>query len=73
MTEYLLSYVGLADLPDDVAGIGGLAAEAEDIRSHILSFDALMDLVGSGEADNGPLILTALWLARHRDVIRQGA
>lgn len=73
MTEYLFSYVGLADLSDDVAGIGGLAAEAEDIKSHILSFNALMDLVGSGEADNGPLILTALWLARHRDVIRQGA
>ena len=73
MTEYLYSYVGLADLPDETAGLGGLASEAEDIRSHLLSFDELMQLVTTGEAENGPLILSALWLAQHRDGIRQGA
>ncbi len=73
MTEYLFSYVGLSDLPDEVSGVGGVVAEAEDIKSHLLSFDELMDLVSSGEAKNGPLILTALWLDRHRDAIRQGA
>lgn len=73
MTEYLFSYVGLADLPDEAAGLGGLATEAEDIRSQLMSYDALMQIVGSGEAENGPLILTALWLARRREAIRQGA
>ena len=73
VTEYLYSYVALADLPDGAAGIGGLAAEAEDIRSHVISFDMLMDLVASGEVQNGPLLITALWLSRHRDGLRTGA
>ncbi len=73
MTEYLYSYVGLADLPDNSAGSAGLASEAEDIRGHLLSFDALMEMLATGEAQNGPLILSALWLDRHREEIRQGA
>ena len=35
--------------------------------------DALMELVRSGEAENGPLILSALWLAANRDRIRREA
>ena len=66
ITEWLVSYVAEADLPDSAAGIAGLAAEAEDIRAHVIGFDRLMDLVASGEAANGPLLLSALWLARHR-------
>jgi hypothetical protein len=50
-------------LPDGTAGIHGLASEAEDIRGHLVSLDHLMDLVRSGEVNNAPLILTALWLA----------
>lgn len=73
VTEYLYSYVALADLPDGAAGLGGLEAEAEDIRAHVLGFDALMALVASGEVQNGPLLLTALWLSRHRDGLRSGA
>ncbi len=71
-TEYLWSYVGIADLPDGAAGLGGLPGEGEDIRAHLLSFDGLMALVDRGEATNGPLILTAWWLARHRDRLRAG-
>jgi ADP-ribose pyrophosphatase len=69
-TEYLYSYVALCDLPDDVTGIFGLASEAEDIRSHLVQFDRLMDLVASGEGANAPLILTALWLQRERAGLR---
>ncbi|MEF9601861.1 NUDIX domain-containing protein, partial [Paracoccus sp. PXZ] len=36
MAEYLYLYVGIADLPDDSAGLGGLATEDEDIRSHLI-------------------------------------
>lgn len=72
MTEYLYSYVGLADLPDGAAGIFGEAEEAEDIRGHLISFDRLMDLVSSGEVANAPLILTALWLQRERARLRAG-
>lgn len=69
-TEYLYSYVGLADLPDSAARLGGLAEEGEDIRGHVIPFVHLMDLVASGEVANAPLILTALWLDRERPRLR---
>ncbi|MGY6632738.1 MAG: NUDIX domain-containing protein [Alkalilacustris sp.] len=73
VTEYLYSFVALVDLPDAAAGLGGLEAEAEDIRAHVIGFDALMELVASGEVQNGPLLVTALWLSRHRDGFRPAA
>lgn len=73
VTEYLFTYVALADLPDGAAGVAGLAEEAEDIRAHVLPFERLMALIDSGEVQNGPLILTALWLSRQRERLRAGA
>jgi ADP-ribose pyrophosphatase len=70
VAEYLYSYVALTDLPDGVAGVFGLDGEAEDIRGHLVTFDALMRLVDSGEINNAPLLLTVLWLARARDRLR---
>jgi nudix-type nucleoside diphosphatase (YffH/AdpP family) len=72
MTEYLYSFVALTDLPDGSAIMGGEAEEAEDIKGHLLTFESLMALVASGEAANGPLILTALWLERERPRLRVG-
>lgn len=72
VTEYLFSYIGLADLPDEAAVIGGLEDEAEDIRGVLLSFDDLIGLLQSGEAQNGPLILSALWLAANRGRFHAG-
>ena len=66
VSEYLYSYVALTDLADGAAGVFGVAGETEDIRGHLLSFAQLMELVGSGEIENAPLILTALWLQRER-------
>lgn len=71
--EYIYSFVGIADLPDGAAGIGGLAGEAEDIRSHVISFARLMELVVAGEIDNAPLIILAYWLERERPRLRAGA
>ena len=68
--EFLYSFVALADLPDGIAGTFGLPSEAEDIRGHLVTFDALMRLVQTGEAANGPLVLTALWLERERARLR---
>jgi nudix-type nucleoside diphosphatase (YffH/AdpP family) len=70
-SEYLYSYVALTDLPDGIAGVHGVAGEAEDIRGHLMAFDRMMALVDSGEIANAPMILTALWLARHRDRLRE--
>jgi len=70
VSEYLYSYVALTDLPDGSAGVFGLEHEAEDIRGHLISVERLMDLVRSGEIENAPLILTALWLEREHKRLR---
>ncbi|MEQ9693186.1 NUDIX domain-containing protein [Shimia sp. SDUM112013] len=72
-TEYYNIYLGLADLPDDVAGVAGLESEAEDIRSYLFDFDTLMQMVDDMRMVNAPLVLAALWLARHRDRLRKVA
>lgn len=70
VTEFLYSYVAITDLPDDAAGVFGVEGEAEDIRGHLVGFDRLMDLVATGEVNNAPLVLTALWLQRERRRLR---
>lgn len=69
-TEFYYIFAALADLPDDSARIGGLEAEDEDIRSHILSFDELMDMVQRCAVANAPLVTATYWLAHHRDRLR---
>ena len=70
VSEYLYSYIALARLTADEEGVSGLESEAEDIRAHVIAFDRLMALVDSGEVQNAPLLLSAHWLARHRDGLR---
>lgn len=70
LSEFLYSYVALTDLPDGVAGVFGVEGEAEDIRGHLVSFDEMMRLVTSGEIGNGPMLLTAYWLAQNRARLR---
>jgi hypothetical protein len=65
-TEYFNIFLGITDLPDDITGVNGLDSEAEDIKSYLYSFDALMEMTESFQAANAPLVLSALWLARHR-------
>lgn len=73
MAEFLYTYVGIADLPDAAAGLGGLPSEAEDIRAHVLPFARLMELVATGEVNTGPLIVLAYWLDRNRARLRAEA
>lgn len=70
LAEYLYSYVALCDLPDDVAGLFGAEEEAEDIRGMLLSHAELMQAVASDQITNAPLLLTALWLDRERQRLR---
>ncbi|MBR9841888.1 MAG: NUDIX domain-containing protein [Rhodobacteraceae bacterium] len=72
-TEFYDIYVGIADLPDEVAGVSGLESEQEDIRSYLFDFEALMAMVDAQKAVNAPLVLSALWLARHRERLRKAA
>lgn len=66
ITEFLYQFVALCDLPDGVEGVAGLEGEAENIRSHVVPFQRLMDLIRTGEVQNGPLVLTAYWLDAYR-------
>ena len=72
-TEYFHCYLGLCDLTGVISGTGGLETENEDIRTHILGFSQAMDLLKTGEADNGPLVMSLLWLAHERNRLRGGA
>ena len=71
ITEFLYQFVALCDLPDGSEGVAGLESEAEDIRSHVVPFARLMDMVARGEVQNGPLVLTAYWLALNRERLQE--
>ncbi|WP_294932200.1 NUDIX domain-containing protein [uncultured Paracoccus sp.] len=70
VAEMLYLFIGIADLPDGVAGVSGLEAEHEDIRSHVVDRTGLMAMIDRGEVRNGPLLMLALWLDRHAGRLR---
>ncbi|MGB8623169.1 MAG: tellurium resistance protein, partial [Paracoccaceae bacterium] len=72
-SEYIYSFLGIADLPETAEGLGGAPDEGEDIRAHVIGWAQLMALMDSGEIENAPLVLSVLWLARHRERLRAGA
>ena len=72
-TEYFNIYVGIADIDDDAAILGGLEGEAEDIQGHILSFADFLSLLKSGQLPVAPLALAGYWLALNRDVLRKNS
>ena len=69
-SEFFHIFVGLCDLPDRNADLGGVASEDEDIRSHILPFAQFQDLLDRDLLTVGPLVLAGHWLARHRARLR---
>jgi nudix-type nucleoside diphosphatase (YffH/AdpP family) len=69
-SEFHYVFVGFADLKADVTGIAGVDSENEDIRSHLMPFDALLEACDRQAIANAPLVLAAYWLARHRDRLR---
>lgn len=69
-SEFFHIFVGLCELPDRSADLGGVATEDEDIRSHILPFAQFQDLLDRDLLSVGPLVLAGHWLARHRTRLR---
>lgn len=69
-TEFFYIFLGIADLPDDITGEGGLETEHEDIRSHLYAFEDLIRISDQHGFANAPLVLAVNWLARHRDRLR---
>lgn len=72
VTDFFYIYVGLCDLPDDVTGVGGLASEGEDIRSHLVAFDDLLAQAENLQIANAPMTTAIYWLAHHRARLRSG-
>lgn len=68
--EYLYLYVGIADLPDGIAGVHGLESEAEDIRGHLIARADLTRMAMAGQVANGPLAMIALWLELRHGALR---
>ncbi|MEP3675859.1 NUDIX domain-containing protein [Sulfitobacter sp.] len=69
-TGYFHIFVGLADLPEKIAGLGGLATEHEDIRSRLIPLDEFIAMAERQALANTPLTLLAYWLAHHRSRLR---
>ncbi|MEL7300040.1 MAG: NUDIX domain-containing protein [Pseudomonadota bacterium] len=70
MSEFLHIFVGIADLPDAAQGLGGAAAEDEDIRSTLLDYADFEARLDGGGLNVGPLIIAGHWLARNRERLR---
>lgn len=66
-TDHFHCFLGLADLPQDERWHGGLAEEHEDLRLHVLTLDAALGLIETGEINVGPLVAMLYWTARRRD------
>ncbi len=72
-TEHCFIYIGIADLPDGSAGVGGKLSEAEDIRSQIMDWEDFDKALNAGEFRLLPLLVAGHWLARNRDGLRASA
>ncbi|WP_280512709.1 gamma-glutamylcyclotransferase [Tropicibacter naphthalenivorans] len=72
-TEFYHSFLGLCDLSGRGQSQGGLEAENEDIRNHVIAFTDAMDLLDTGEINAAPLAMMLLWLATKREALRAAA
>ena len=73
LAQVLISYVGIADLPDAAQGIGGHDHEGEDILSHLVPWELACEMLERGDMANAPLVISMQWLVQHRERLRAGA
>lgn len=69
LAERITAYVGEARL-EGAGGVFGLANEHEDIRAFTTTLDAALAAVATGEINNGPAMVSLLWLDRNRARLR---
>ena len=62
-------YLGRCD-SGAAGGVHGLAEEGEDIRVHVLSYDAALQALRDGLIDNAASLIALQWLALNRDEVR---
>ncbi|MBM2577976.1 NUDIX domain-containing protein [Jannaschia sp. Os4] len=66
LAQVIWSFVAPCDLPDEVAGTGGLEHESEDIRVRLLGVDEALAMIPTGAVGNAPLVLSLQWIALER-------
>lgn len=71
VSQMMYLYIAGVDLSGYQPGIFGLAEEDEDIRSLLLSREAGIELLKTGEANNAPLQILLYALALRREEIAQ--
>ncbi|MEM7743920.1 MAG: NUDIX domain-containing protein [Pseudomonadota bacterium] len=69
--EHITSYVAAADLSGQ-GGVFGLAVENEDIRAFTVPLEDALAAIGTGEINNGPAILSLLWLQGNAARLKTG-
>lgn len=69
LSEFVTLFVGRVD-SSNVATIGGLAEEHEDIRVSVVPTDAAIRLLDENRLTNSVAIIALGWLARHRESLR---
>ncbi len=73
LVEFMVSYIGLTDLPSEGSWMGGLVSEDEDICSHVIGYDTMLDWQAQGYLRNGPLLISTGWLALNRARLRRAS
>ena len=68
--EFFYLFAGKADL-SKVGGVHGLESEGEDIRVHVLTVEALWQLLARGELNNAHTLIAAQWLQLNHQRLRQ--
>ena len=70
IAQVLISYIGIADLPEKVTGLGGVDDENEDIRSILVDYETACQMLAEGDMPNAPLMISMQYLMLHRDRLR---
>ena len=70
-TEMFHIFVGIAELNLNSGILAGLNSEAEDIKGHVMTFDAFYDALESGRFPVSPLAVAGYWLALNRQELRK--
>ena len=65
-TTFFHSFLGICDLKSYTPKIGGLDAENEDIRTHLMSVDQAIEMAIQGRFRALPLAMMVLWLQQYR-------
>ena len=68
-SEVCRMFVGEVD-SGGTAGIHGLTAEHEDIKTHVVPAATALDWLDQGKIDNAAMLIALGWLARNRETLR---